>query len=485
VSTRAALACAAAALVSAASAAAPAAAAPAIDSEPPLSPPFRPGTPDYTVRCTPGQPVQLAVNSPAGTRVAIGGRPPQGGSFTAPVALMAGQAVIVRVVSRSTERVHYVRCLPNDFPRWSARRDGPPTARWLILTPSHKTIPFGYMAVFDDHGVPVWWIRGDPPAFNGELLPDGNLAWTRWVFGRDPLGHYEEIRLNGSPVRTYDAWPGGSNAHELRVLPNGNYFMVRYTPRNGVDLRPWGGPPNATVLDGQLQELDPAGTPIWKWSTADHVGLAETARWYPKLFHDSPTDIGDGGTAYDIAHVNSIDPFGKRVVISLRHTDAVYEIDRTTGAIVWKLGGTPTPQSLGIVGDPYGSDELGGQHDARVLAGGRTITIHENGTRRGRPPRALAFRIDEGKRTATLVQSVEYGPATESKSSGSARLLPDGHWVVSWGNNPYVTELTATGRPVLTIRFASPLFSYRAYPVLAGQLTRSALRSEMDVLTAP
>ena len=73
----------------------------------------------------------------------------------------------------------------------------------------------------------------------------------------------------------------------------------------------------------------------------------------------------------------------------------------------------------------------------------------------------------------------------ESKSSGSARLLPDGHWVVSWGNIPYVTEQTATGRPVLTIRFADPLFSYRAFPVLGHRLSRAALRAGMDAMAAP
>jgi hypothetical protein len=341
------------------------------------------------------------------------------------------------------------------------------------------------MVVFDEHGVPVWWARGDPPPFNGELLPDGDLAWTRWVFSRPPLLRYEEHALDGSLVRTYDTSPPGSNPHELQVLPNGDYYMVDYLARDGVDLSPWGGPENATVLDGFVQERAADGTVLWEWNSAAHTAPAEAAHWYPKLFKDQPVDLGDGRFAYDISHLNSIEPVGDRVLVSLRHTDALYMIDKATGKLAWKLGGTTTRKSLKIVGDPYASRDFGGQHDARAFDGGRTITVHDNGTLRDRPPRALAFRIDEAKRTATLVESIAYPPAKKSASSGSARRLPDGHWVVSWGNQPYVGELTASGTPVLTIHFGGGFFSYRAEPVLAGRLSRTALRRGMDAMVAP
>ena len=52
--------------------------------------------------------------------------------------------------------------------------------------------------------------------------------------------------------------------------------------------------------------------------------------------------------------------------VSFRHLDAVYSIDRSTGDINWKLGGTETPESLEVKNDPYGDYPLGGQHDARI-----------------------------------------------------------------------------------------------------------------------
>jgi hypothetical protein len=460
-------------------------AAPAVSARPSLHPAFRDGTPDYTVRCKAGEKVRFSISAPSGTRVSVDDRKPRAGSFEASVKLVPDEAAVLRFVTGSRTRTHYVRCLPDDFPSWKVQRDGAPTARWLIVTPSLNTVAAGYMAVFDDHGVPVWWMRGDPPPFNGELLPDGNLAWTRWVFSRAPLGYYEEYSLDGQVVRTYDTSPKGSNPHELRVLPNGNYFMVAYRPRDGVDLSHWGGPKDATVLDGELQERDPTGTVLWSWSTKDHVRLSETKHWYPKLFKDRPVDLGNGRFAYDIAHVNSIEPLGDRVITSVRHTDAVYEIDMATGDIVWKLGGTKRPQSLRITNDPFGSRELGGQHDARALDGGKTITVYDNGTLRDRPPRALAFRIDVANGTAKLVQSAGFSKVGKSTCCGSARLLPDGHWVVSWGNNSYVGELSSSGRPVLTLKFGGGRVSYRAEPVLAGGLSRGALRRGMDAMVGP
>ena len=47
----------------------------------------------------------------------------------------------------------------------------------------------------------------------------------------------------------------------------------------------------------------------------------------------------------------------------MAYVGAVYSIDRSTGDINWKLGGTHTPESLEVKNDPNGDYPLGGQHD--------------------------------------------------------------------------------------------------------------------------
>ena len=92
-----------------------------------------------------------------------------------------------------------------------------------------------------------------------------------------------------------------------------------------------------------------------------------------------------------------------------------------------------------------------------------------------------------GVEIARLVKEISFKPARDSICCGSARILPGGDWVVAWGHTPWVTEQSASGRPVFTLQFTNPLFmSYRAVPVLPGRrLERSTLRRGMDAMLAP
>ena len=135
------------------------------------------------------------------------------------------------------------------------------------------------------------------------------------------------------------------------------------------------------------------------------------------------------------------------MLISMRHTDGVYKIDRTTGDIVWKLGGTTTPESLTVIDDPLGANPFGGQHDARMLDDG-TLTVFDNGMTRNRPPRAVRYQIDESAGTATLLESVSDTDAPNAICCGSARRSDSGSWTVGWGAFPDfnpVSEFAADG----------------------------------------
>ena len=118
--------------------------------------------------------------------------------------------------------------------------------------------------------------------------------------------------------------------------------------------------------------------------------------------------------------------------ISMRHTDVVWDVDRTTGEIRWKLGGTPRAESLTVdSADPQASSPLAGQHDVRMLADG-TLTIHDNDndTDAASAPRAIRYRIDQQAKTATLLESVSEAGLSFSPCCGSARRLEDGSWLV-------------------------------------------------------
>jgi hypothetical protein len=460
-----------------------AAATPRITTSPDLQPRFQRSRSDFVTRCAERGTLRLRVRGPVGTSVGIRGR--RLGRGAARVALEPGQRVPFAVRSRGRRTVHHVRCLPADFPRFDTRRAGPTRSAFYLVTPSLQDGPLGpsYVAIFDSAGAPVWWMRDEAPS-DAQLLSGGNLAWvtpTEKGVGTDPAAAYEVHRLDGRLVRRIAAVGTPTDQHELEPLPNGNHLVLAYRPRDGADLSTHGGPASATVLDGEIQEVTPDGRVAWSWSSKDHIGLAETGRWFDLGVIGRPTPLRDGRSGYDIVHLNSIEARGDTVIFVARHLDAVYAISRSTGEIKWKLGGTRRAESLRVLGDRARPGQLlGGPHDARLLGDG-SLTLYDNGHERGRPPRALRLRIDVRAGTARVIEDLRYRRARSSLCCGSARRLRGGNWLVNWADRPLITELTARGRMQFRLRFRG-VFSYRAVPVGPGRLQRRELRRGMDAM---
>jgi hypothetical protein len=406
------------------------------------------------------------------------------GSSSASVPLAEGQAFTLSTIEGGDQRTYNVRCLPSGFPQFTYQRAGRPSAAHQIVTPI-KFVGANYVAVFDRNGVPVWWYEPEAIPLDAKLMRDGSIAWGRYFgggFTTDPRGLYEVRRLDGSLAREISTVGSPPDHHDLLDLPNGNVLAITYKPRSTtVNLTPYGGPAAANVADGEIQELNPAGNVVWSWNSKDHIALAETDRWWPSVIANPVTlPPPDGRSVYDIVHMNSIEVDGDSIVFSTRATDSVYKIDRATGAIEWKLGGTARPESLTVLGDPLGAFPLGAQHDARVLGDG-TVTIHDNRSDLGQPPRGVRYAIDEGAGTATFVEAISDSRVPLSACCGSARRQPGGSWVFSWGQSPIVTELEADGDRVFTLTFDNA-FSYRSFPVPDGGLSPAALRAGMSAM---
>ena len=88
------------------------------------------------------------------------------------------------------------------------------------------------------------------------------------------------------------------------------------------------------------------------------------------------------------------------LVVSARHTWTVYRIDRTTGAIVWRMGGKRSDFTLGP------GVSFAWQHAALPIGGGRMLVFDNEaaGTAKHAPAsQALVLSVDEAARTVTLV----------------------------------------------------------------------------------
>lgn len=446
-----------------------------ITTSPGLFPGFSTAVSDYVSRCDASAPVRVSVSAPEGTTVSVAGQAPKGGSFTAEVTRDVGQRFTIVVDGPSVDTTHHVRCLPADFPAFNANRTGATQAEFYVTVPSVGSYP----VIFDNNGVPVWW-GATKATFFALLLPNGRIAWNAG-------GRIEEHRFDGSLVRTYELVGEPFDFHDLLVLPNGNHVGVSLTQRPHSDLSSWGGPSDTTILDHIIQEVTPQGTVAWSWTTSEHIPVTETTTAWRESELASPG--GGLNSDYDPYHYNSIESTGDGYIVSFRHLDAIYKIDKATEDIVWKLGGTSRPESLTVVDDPVfasgGGGGFGGQHDARLLSDG-TVSLYDNGSARNRPPRAVRYRLDTAAGTATLVHSVS-DPSVQPISfcCGSTRILPGGNYVIGWGgngtNSPDVTETTRSGARIFDLSFpGASIFTYRGLPVLPGVLSKSTLRSGMD-----
>ncbi len=354
-----------------------------IVTDPPSFPAFQTGVTNYVIRCDPSTPVAVHVTSPTETLVSVDGRYPRSGMFGESVSQSPGERFTIAITTDPAHdnTVQYnVRCLPTDFPPWTAQ----PAP--YGLTPYFMTAPLvptaaAYTAIYDRNGVPLWW--GEPQGtFFSTLLPDGNI-------GTMLDGGVDESRLDGTAVRSVKTVGGPADPHDVLLLPSGHFVMVTSQPRTGVDLTPIGGPADASICDHVVQEIDPAdGSVVWSWNTFDHIPVTEMdPQWYAAYIAAPPTPCG-----YDVYHWNAIEPTGTGFILSYRHLDAVYRIDQATGNVEWKLGGSARPESLTVVGDPVfsGGSHFGGQHDARLQADG-TVSLFDDGSDLGRGPRVAAL----------------------------------------------------------------------------------------------
>jgi hypothetical protein len=364
-------------------------------------------------------------------------------------------AVIRHDVRDSNGFTHSYRSQPDIHPPivWLSGTD-PDLGSGYIFADAQNTIQPGPM-ILDPAGRLIWFMPlHRQAALNVQVQRyQGRSVLTFWVGYVVPpgVGVGKGMILDHSyqTIATVNAGNGyQADLHEFQITPQGSALITAYAPVN-ADLRQVGGPRNGAVLDSIIQEVDIAsGTVLWEWHAYGHIRL--TASYAGK-----PTS-----KPYDFFHVNSVQqlPDGN-LLVSARHTFALYKIDKQTGRVVWTLGGKHSSFRIGP------GANFAWQHDARMQPDG-TITLFDNGAGNyasESQSRALRIRLRFKPRRATLVRAFAHKPPLLSDNEGNTQPLPNGNVFVGWGNSPYFTEFRPGGRPLFSVRLNAPLQSYRAY----------------------
>jgi Arylsulfotransferase (ASST) len=328
------------------------------------------------------------------------------------------------------------------------RRAGAPSAEDLFLAPKGGPGPNGPMIV-DGSGRLIWFqgLADGLSAFDfraQQYLGRPVLTWWQGRVFYPGAGAGEGVILDSAyrPITRVRAGNGYSaDLHELELTPVGTALLLAYQPVR------WHG---AVVIDGIVQEVDiRSGLVEFEWHSLDHVDTTES--FAPRLRH----------MPYDYIHLNSVErePDGS-LLVSGRNTSTVYDVDRHSGRVLWRLGGKRGDFRMGP-GTAFVS-----QHDARRSPDG-TLTIFDNGA----PPvtkrtaRGIVLSLDMAAKTATLVRAMAHGaPPLRSGSQGSLQPLDDGGYLVYWGSHSWLSEYDPTGNLVLDGQLEPDADdSYRAY----------------------
>jgi hypothetical protein len=230
-----------------------------------------------------------------------------------------------------------------------------------------------------------------------------------------------------------------ADIHEFSITSRNSAYMTIYH-RVLVKHRP--------VVEGVVIERDlRTGRVLFEWHSLRHVRLAESYYRLPK----KPS------TLFDYFHINSVDvDHDGNLLVSARNTHAVYKINRRTGKIIWRLGGRLSDFTFGP------KARFAWQHDARRRSNG-TITLFDNN--RGKQSRGLVLRLDMKRMRATVVHRYVHHPPLLSVDQANMQRLPNGHFLLGWGHQPYVSEVGPRGRQLFDLRFGTGTHvdSYRAY----------------------
>ncbi|MBZ0269988.1 aryl-sulfate sulfotransferase [bacterium] len=336
--------------------------------------------------------------------------------------------------------------LPADFPSFQITTLDNPDDGYLFLAREGGGTP--YTMILDNTGFPVFFRSTSGLARDFKMQPSGVL--TYYERSTDFSGY----RALDSTYTVTDEWlPQGGwgelDSHDIQLLPNGHALLFYYDERP-VDMSVVvpGGHPAAIVTGLVVQEVDAAKNVVFEWESWDHFEITDA------------TTLDLTAPSIDYVHCNAVElDTDGNILISSRHLDEITKIDRATGDIVWRMGGSRNEFTL--VGDTQWYTR---QHSVRRTDAG-TLTVFDNGNlSTPQESRVVEYQLDEVNKVATFVWEFRNTPAEYAAFTGSGQRLPNGNTLISWGPLGIVTEVRPDGSKAFEMNFTTPgERTYRAF----------------------
>ncbi len=287
-----------------------------------------------------------------------------------------------------------------------------------------------YAVIVDDDGDYVWWHQPDED-WDQVFIPRARrsrigewvvyLAATTWLGGgeADTDRLLMRVALDGTVLDRVEV---PTAHHDMVELPDGTFAALRLDTRMVDD---------EAVEGDRIVEVAADGTQTDVWSIWDH----ET--------YDPDVVYAEDGTGWSHANALDYDPDEDVYYVSVRNLDTLYKIDRATGDVLWRFGGT----SSDFTCEDWPPFQR--QHQFEVI--GDSVLVFDNGLPEDYDSRAVQYELDHAAGEATLTWSHHADPALFSIGFGDVTRLPSGNTLVIWSSQGRIDEVTPDGDVVWSL----------------------------------
>jgi hypothetical protein len=306
---------------------------------------------------------------------------------------------------------------------------------YVFLAPILKDLSQGTALIADNAGRPVWIYQPDRLVMNFRAQSLAGKPVLTWWEGSVVNGFFEgECVIADSSYQVIHRLPGVNGlkpeVHEFLITARGT-ALISANNNISANLSSYGGPKSGTIIEGVVLEIDIAsGKLLLEWHSLDHVALRES--------------YAPAGPLWDYFHINAIDvDQDGNLLVSGRYPCAVYKLKRSSGAMIWRLGGKKSDFAIGE------GARFWYQHDARSHPGGLLSLFDDGADDADNPPekmsRAIVLVLDTKAMTAELAQAFQNPHQSLTTAMGNAQWLADRGCFVGWGNVPEFSEFGPDG----------------------------------------
>jgi len=352
---------------------------------------------------------------------------------------------------------------------------------YYFLTPYTNSPPYIYdhaQLILDQFGKLVYFRMFENstepnPSIDFKLQPNGQMSYFH--VSREKFFLMDSTFMVVDSIGCVNGFE--TDQHDLQILDDGHYLLFGTEIRimNLTSYHWFGlfhnmpGSANAQVSGVVIQEFDENKNLIWEWKGHDHYGFGDA----DSIWMFTPGKV-------DWTHANAVERDNDgNILLSLRHFNEVTKINRSTGNIIWRLGGKRNQFSF-----PNDPVRFTGQHDIRRV-GPNTVSLFDNG-QHSNPPRsrAVEYELNEADKVAMLSWEYIYDENMFSYACGNHQVTDNGNHVVDFGFtnslDPWMVMVGPGMEEILEVTYPQGYISYRAfnYESLPWRLNRPVVECQ-------